>query len=219
MADSKYTGVCDVCGDLSRAPRRHLKTSPCRFCSQRCNGFHASLVRLAGTQPVRIVKDGLLPCGQCGERKPVEAFSVDRARPTGRHSYCKPCRSARRKAKRKRDPAWAAERMRKAHEWREANPEKFRAHMRTTQRSRRAQKLGSSLPQRLTTKQFEALAAQQGGRCWWCGEWLGERWHVDHVVPLSKGGAHELGNLRAACVGCNCRKHAQDPLEFAGRLF
>ncbi|MGW6703600.1 HNH endonuclease [Streptomyces sp. NPDC054956] len=29
---------------------------------------------------------------------------------------------------------------------------------------------------------------------------------VDHVVPLSKGGSHTLGNVRTACLGCNSRK-------------
>jgi 5-methylcytosine-specific restriction endonuclease McrA len=28
---------------------------------------------------------------------------------------------------------------------------------------------------------------------------------VDHVIPLAKGGTHELANLRAACRTCNSR--------------
>lgn len=30
--------------------------------------------------------------------------------------------------------------------------------------------------------------------------------HLDHVVPLSKGGDHVPGNLRVACVSCNLKK-------------
>lgn len=40
-----------------------------------------------------------LPCRVCGLAKPADAFSVDRARPTGRKSICKDCqKSARAKA-------------------------------------------------------------------------------------------------------------------------
>jgi 5-methylcytosine-specific restriction endonuclease McrA len=28
---------------------------------------------------------------------------------------------------------------------------------------------------------------------------------VDHVIPIAYGGTNDLGNLRAACVACNCR--------------
>lgn len=45
--------------------------------------------------------------------------------------------------------------------------------------------------------------------CWMCGaEWS----HVDHVKPLSKGGAHILANLRPSCARCNLRKSATWPL-------
>ena len=33
--------------------------------------------------------------------------------------------------------------------------------------------------------------------------------HFDHVVPLSKGGAHEVGNLCVSCESCNCSKGAR----------
>lgn len=32
---------------------------------------------------------------------------------------------------------------------------------------------------------------------------------VDHVVPLSRGGKHEIANLAPACVTCNCSKGAK----------
>lgn len=30
----------------------------------------------------------------------------------------------------------------------------------------------------------------------------------DHIIPVSQGGGHELGNLRAACAPCHRRKTA-----------
>lgn len=42
--------------------------------------------------------------------------------------------------------------------------------------------------------------------CWMCG---GAKEAVDHVKPISKGGAHMLSNLRPACCTCNSRKCGQ----------
>lgn len=36
---------------------------------------------------------------------------------------------------------------------------------------------------------------------------------VDHVVPLSRGGAHRSSNLQILCKSCNSRKHAKLPQE------
>jgi 5-methylcytosine-specific restriction endonuclease McrA len=32
---------------------------------------------------------------------------------------------------------------------------------------------------------------------------------ADHIMPKSKGGSHDMSNLRAACGWCNARKHAR----------
>lgn len=44
-----------------------------------------------------------------------------------------------------------------------------------------------------------------GFRCWICGR-DDVQLHMDHVKPISKGGAHMLANIRPACKPCNSRK-------------
>ncbi|MDQ2740400.1 MAG: HNH endonuclease [Actinomycetota bacterium] len=45
------------------------------------------------------------------------------------------------------------------------------------------------------------------GRCGICGLHVDlDAMHVDHVVPLSKGGPHVQANLQPAHAGCNLRK-------------
>jgi len=35
-----------------------------------------------------------------------------------------------------------------------------------------------------------------------------DKWHIDHVVPLSKGGAHSYANVQLAHARCNLSKGA-----------
>lgn len=51
--------------------------------------------------------------------------------------------------------------------------------------------------------------------CVYCGgELTDENRSVDHVVPLSRGGAHAASNLAACCVDCNVKKGDRLPEEF-----
>jgi 5-methylcytosine-specific restriction endonuclease McrA len=51
------------------------------------------------------------------------------------------------------------------------------------------------------------VKAQQGYRCAYCGA-KPKRLEIDHITPLSRGGAHSLANIVAACRTCNARKNA-----------
>jgi 5-methylcytosine-specific restriction endonuclease McrA len=43
--------------------------------------------------------------------------------------------------------------------------------------------------------------------CYYCGDRISiSRMHIDHIVPLSKGGAHSVENLCVACAPCNHSK-------------
>jgi 5-methylcytosine-specific restriction endonuclease McrA len=46
-----------------------------------------------------------------------------------------------------------------------------------------------------------------GGRCALCGITKDERpLDVDHIIPRSRGGKHELANLQVLCAKCNRTK-------------
>jgi 5-methylcytosine-specific restriction endonuclease McrA len=46
--------------------------------------------------------------------------------------------------------------------------------------------------------------------CHHCGQPVPrQKRHVDHLVPLKRGGAHALSNLVPSCETCNCRKGAR----------
>lgn len=49
----------------------------------------------------------------------------------------------------------------------------------------------------------------QRGKCHWCGIALGDDYHVDHVIPLVKGGSNGPENIVCSCPPCNLRKGAK----------
>lgn len=51
------------------------------------------------------------------------------------------------------------------------------------------------------------------GICGICGESVcrDDKWHIDHVVPLAKGGVHSYDNVQLAHAACNLAKHAKLP--------
>ena len=67
------------------------------------------------------------------------------------------------------------------------------------------------------TKRADKHAAMRdcGHRCVYCASWLGyDNATLDHVQPLSHGGAHAPGNVVAACARCNLMKGDMLPHEF-----
>ena len=95
--------------------------------------------------------------------------------------------------------------------WREKNPEGMRAHAQT----RNARKNGSG--GRYTAEDVRSLKIAQCNKCAYCKDRLGKRFHVDHIMPISKGGMNVRGNLQILCVSCNLSKHNADPIDFAQR--
>lgn len=82
--------------------------------------------------------------------------------------------------------------------WQESNPDAKRMY---TQR-RKARKR-NAVTFTVSAKDLRRLRTD---RCVACGEIAGT---VDHLIPLSRGGSHGVGNLVAMCGSCNSRKSAK----------
>jgi 5-methylcytosine-specific restriction endonuclease McrA len=120
-----------------------------------------------------------------------------------------------------RAKAMAAKRARRL-----ADPEKVRAADRTYARARRIKRpevvreyerrrlvrkrAAGAIAGHHTTAEWLALLEKFGGKCALCG--TKEKLTRDHVMPLSKGGADDIGNIQPLCVSCNSRKGARMPL-------
>jgi len=87
--------------------------------------------------------------------------------------------------------------------WRKANP----AEAREMYRRRRASKLGAYV----TKADYASVLAEYGMVCHICGDSIAsmDDLDFDHVIPLSKGGAHATENIRPSHIHCNRSKGAK----------
>jgi 5-methylcytosine-specific restriction endonuclease McrA len=58
----------------------------------------------------------------------------------------------------------------------------------------------------------------QNGLCWWCGVSVGTDYHVDHRVPIDRGGSNDARNICITCPYCNLSKKNKLPHEWSNRL-
>jgi 5-methylcytosine-specific restriction endonuclease McrA len=63
-----------------------------------------------------------------------------------------------------------------------------------------------SAPGSFTEDDIERLLEQQGYHCNGCGTDLLRRFHVDHIIPLSRHGTNWPDNLQCLCHPCNTSK-------------
>jgi 5-methylcytosine-specific restriction endonuclease McrA len=103
-------------------------------------------------------------------------------------------------------PAFAA----RSKAWQKANPEAMSAIW----RNRRALELGAEGWH--TKEDIDRIREQQRGCCAYCRVKLSKVVeHVDHIIPLYRGGTNWPANLQILCPRCNSRKCAKDPIDFA----
>lgn len=93
--------------------------------------------------------------------------------------------------------------------YRDANPDVRRAE----KARRRARELNAC--GHFSAADVQAQHNRQDGKCYYCGVDAGESYHVDHVVPLSRGGGNGPGNIVISCPTCNKSKSNKLPQEWA----
>jgi 5-methylcytosine-specific restriction endonuclease McrA len=93
--------------------------------------------------------------------------------------------------------------------WKKANPEKVKAHK--AKRLAREKINGGKLSPDIVPK----LLSLQRGKCAICKKALKKTGHhLDHVVPLVRGGKHTDSNVQLTCPKCNINKRDKDPISF-----
>lgn len=199
--------MCKPCDALAVAARRH--GSPRK----------ALLVREAviyeKTERERLAERGLKRCVRsgCGEVFPVSEFHKDSTTKDGLNARCKSCNSAIAKRWYDDNPDRTRERRESRREWGLLHTGAYRAR----QAGNEADSFG--WPDLL---EYWSSIGVSYDRCHLCGE-IGEYGgrdglHIDHVIPIARGGAHAMDNLRPACATCNHMKNRSTLDEYRDKV-
>jgi 5-methylcytosine-specific restriction endonuclease McrA len=92
----------------------------------------------------------------------------------------------------------------KSKAWREAN----RVYFQVRERNRKAAKLNNPGSVGVSERDWVRLCRRYDHSCAYCGQKPEHTLQMDHVIPLSKGGRHAIGNVLPACGPCNLTKNA-----------
>ena len=182
-------------------------------------------------------------CIICSSEKQITEFSINKANKVdGYTNDCKICRNIKNTKYRKLNHEKELERYKKykkenrekvsqTHKkWYEKNyieSDIGRANIRARQKKYRMSEIGKITKKDLEQKRRsqvygnfyqdskEAIKAlrQNATHCFYCKCEL-EQMHIDHFVPLAKGGEHKANNLVASCPTCNLKKKDKDPYLF-----
>ncbi len=82
---------------------------------------------------------------------------------------------------------------------------------RVRQKERKAIKKSTS-DKTITVETLDILLKAQNNKCYHCGCSLDKTKHLDHYVPLNKGGTHSITNVVWSCVYCNTSKKDTMPI-------
>lgn len=166
------------------------------------------------------------PCIVCGgPRDVLTAYTTNQGkRSVRKQPCCRACSNQKRKALHDRDRP----RSREVHRnWAAANQEHLREHRKQKQKdpAHRALKAKHQRLRKARMRSGEgdtpeiraiyAKAMQEEALIQRCPVFdlpeLGKKLHVDHVIPLSRGGRHVIGNLQILPIGINMRKGTSCP--------
>ena len=179
-------------------------------------------------------------CSHCKEIKPITEFTRDRRNKDGLNRMCRSCKKIYNDAQREKnkdymknyyaqhknsrnpkneEPISHAEYMR---EWRKRHPE-IRKREREYARDYRklhpeknasySAKYRATLAEsseKITASDFKSCLEFFNYECAYSGVPLGEKYHTDHVIPVSKNGTNSIHNIVPCLPTINLLKATQD---------
>ena len=209
--------VLHRCSDCLRAKRHYVKLfkldEPKRSATRRSVWIHNNISKTRHQEK----QYGVRTCGRCLKSWPISDYYIHRARRDGVTSQCRHCirdyqsqdvvKARAKRADRRRRANDPYDARRKGAIWRANN------RLATRLYGRRAT-VGRS-----TARNIVKIWHHQRGECARCGAKCGARptdgsFHLDHVLPLIRGGSDWPHNRQILCPMCNWRKHDKTEAEY-----
>jgi 5-methylcytosine-specific restriction endonuclease McrA len=181
-------------------------------------------------------------CPSCEEERDFSMFGKNAGARDGLQHFCTPCRAAKHRAKKialgqsvkpdvpKRTKAERnADALARYHRNKERIAKRRKdeyEHIVLIERASRLRRKDHQRPLK-NERQMRRYRVQQektftilpkelkklySAPCSNCGS--NENQSLDHIIPLSRGGSHSIGNLMTLCRSCNSSKHARTLMEW-----
>ena len=132
-------------------------------------------------------------CTCCGLTKHIYDFHKKHSQISGTRAVCKACRYF---AERSNNIAYSKSENGKL--------------VTLNNQGKRRERMYSSSDGTITKDALKTLKENQNHKCYYCDCALDytvpKQVHLDHIIPLSKGGTHTIGNVVWACCSCNSSK-------------
>lgn len=176
---------CAVCGREFRARGSSIAKGHGLTCSPKCSH---RFVAAKAAHPAR-----LRSCHRCGRR-----FHA-KARPSQPRRFCsRECFSAWNQGERRFN-------------WKGGITSDTAAYKREAAAKRRSITMGLAFCPGVSKVEWREICSVFGHRCPSCGRHEREigRLTMDHIIPLSKGGIHQPGNVQPLCGRCNSKKNTR----------
>jgi 5-methylcytosine-specific restriction endonuclease McrA len=185
-SESAYKTIfCRQCGGLIDNPVAPRRGYASRFCSRACKRKYANEYNIKKAH-------ALNPPKSAEEKARLKAESQAKRRAYNRKYFSSP------------------ERREYVKDWKRRNPDRINEHG----RRRDAARLGNTVDLRGVARFYKKAKCARLVRCYLCGKPVPKNdRHVDHIVPIAKGGAHAVFNLGVTCSFCNLSKHDKMPEE------
>lgn len=183
-------------------------------------------------------------CSKCGTELPAttDNFAPHKLGKYGVSAECRPCLRLRYADYRRRNmkkisanarnyhkahPEWSKQTkkrwyekykddvIQKTRQYRKDNPDYWRAgqrHWAAKYANRRARRLNAG--GRIGKYDVLEKYIRQRGLCFYCNCDVSTGFHIDHYIPLSKGGTNDPSNIVIACPSCNLEKGDKFPDQF-----
>jgi len=184
--------------------------------------------KLKKTREEKIIRhikiDGMKFCLSCNEYHSLDLFYKRSASKDGKDNYCIKCAIQKTKQHALNNKSAIMERQRI---YRQLNGEKIKNRQKKYRESTNGKIIRKNLQNKRRIKENKGditnqqiINLEQNAKvCYWCNASLkNKKVHIDHYIPLSKGGEHTLSNLVVSCKSCNNKKHAKMPEEFANSI-
>lgn len=166
------------------------------------------------------------PCSACKETKPFSEFPINKALKSGYNSACKECMKKRSRAQYRKH---VEKRLAEKAEYREKNREQLKLNAREyrkrawdvnkkwrTENREKIKETAARRRERIREQKVGVISMRYIDRllqkpCVYCG---GEATEIDHVIPISRGGKHSIGNIVSSCQSCNQKKSTKLVIEW-----